>query len=52
VIDYLVGDPVHFAMERKMMLGLKQRTEPSALRGTAASVAEDAHHPASSRHSP
>jgi hypothetical protein len=24
-IDYLVGDPLHFAMERKMMLGLKQR---------------------------
>ena len=24
-IDYLVGDPLHFAMEHKIMLGLKQR---------------------------
>jgi hypothetical protein len=27
VVDYLVGDPLHFVMERKMMLGLKQRAE-------------------------
>lgn len=25
--DYLVGDPLHFLMERKMMLGLKKRSE-------------------------
>jgi hypothetical protein len=30
VIDYLIGDPLHFAMERKMMLGLKQRSESAA----------------------
>jgi hypothetical protein len=24
-IDYAIGEPLHFAMERKMMLGLKQR---------------------------
>lgn len=30
VIDYLIGDPLHFAMERKMMLGLKQRAESAA----------------------
>jgi hypothetical protein len=29
VVDYLVGDPLHFVMERKMMLGLKQRSETS-----------------------
>jgi hypothetical protein len=27
VVDYVIGDPLHFAMERKMMLGLKQRAE-------------------------
>lgn len=43
VIDYLIGDPLHFAMERKMMLGLKQRAESAAApRGPAASAAEDA----------
>lgn len=29
-IDYLVGDPLHFAMERKMLLGIKQRAEAGA----------------------
>jgi hypothetical protein len=29
VIDYVVGEPLHFAMVRKMMLGLKQRAECS-----------------------
>jgi hypothetical protein len=29
-VDYLVGDPLHFVMERKMMLGLKARSETSA----------------------
>jgi hypothetical protein len=29
VVDYVIGDPLHFAMERKMMLGLKQRAEHS-----------------------
>lgn len=28
-VDYLVGDPLHFVMERKMMLGLKERAESS-----------------------
>jgi hypothetical protein len=27
VIDYLIGEPLHFAMEHKMMPGLKQRAE-------------------------
>jgi hypothetical protein len=27
VVDYVVGEPLHFAMERKMLLGLKQRAE-------------------------
>jgi hypothetical protein len=29
LLDYLVGDPLHFVMERRMMLGLKQRAECS-----------------------
>lgn len=29
-IDYAIGEPLHFVMERKMMLGLKQRAEQSA----------------------
>lgn len=36
VIDYLIGDPLHFVMERKMMLGLKQRAETA---GSAAAKA-------------
>jgi hypothetical protein len=32
--DYLIGDPLHFLMERKMMLGLKERAE-STWAGTA-----------------
>jgi hypothetical protein len=27
VVDYVVGDPLHFLMERRMMLGLKERSE-------------------------
>ena len=27
IIDYTVGEPLHFAMVRKMMLGIKQRAE-------------------------
>ncbi|WP_052436241.1 hypothetical protein [Georgenia sp. SUBG003] len=27
VVDYVVGDPLHFVMERRMMLGLKERGE-------------------------
>jgi hypothetical protein len=27
VIDYLVGEPLHFVMERGMMLGIKERAE-------------------------
>jgi hypothetical protein len=27
IIDYLIAEPLHFAMTRKMMLGLKQRAE-------------------------
>ncbi|MEM6105551.1 hypothetical protein AAHS21_04660 [Mycobacterium sp. 050272] len=30
VIDYTVGEPLHFAMVRKMMLGIKQRAESTA----------------------
>jgi hypothetical protein len=53
VIDYLVGNPLHFAMERKMMLGLKQRAELTATqRGPAASAAEGARRPAGSPQSP
>jgi hypothetical protein len=53
VIDYLIGEPLHFAMERKMMLGLKQRAESAATRRrTAASAADDGPRPASSQQSP
>lgn len=27
VIDHVVGEPLHFAMERKMMLGIAERAE-------------------------
>ncbi|MGZ4511601.1 MAG: hypothetical protein ACXVYA_09885 [Mycobacterium sp.] len=27
IIDYAIGEPLHFAMVRKMMLGIKQRAE-------------------------
>jgi hypothetical protein len=27
LVDYVVGEPLHFVMERRMMLGLKQRAE-------------------------
>lgn len=27
VVDHVVGEPLHFAMERKMMLGIKERAE-------------------------
>jgi hypothetical protein len=30
LVDYVIGDPLHFAMVRKMMLGLKARAEGSA----------------------
>jgi hypothetical protein len=30
LVDYVVGEPLHFAMVRKMMLGLKERAERSA----------------------
>jgi hypothetical protein len=33
VIDYAVGEPLHFAMVRKMMLGFKERAEQSAASG-------------------
>jgi hypothetical protein len=53
VIDYLIGEPLHFAMERKMMLGLKQRAESAATeRGPAASAAGDGRRPTRSRQSP
>jgi hypothetical protein len=45
-VDYLIGEPLHFAMERKMMLGLKQRAESAATQpGPATSTAEDGRHP-------
>ena len=31
VVDHAVGEPLHFAMERKMMLGIKERAERLAL---------------------
>lgn len=31
IIDYTVGEPLHFAMVRKMMLGIKQRAETAHL---------------------
>jgi len=34
LIDYLIGDPLHFVMERKMMLGLKQRAETAGCAAT------------------
>jgi hypothetical protein len=41
VIDYLVGEPLYFAMERKMMLGFKQRAESAPTqRSPAASAAK------------
>ena len=50
VIDYLIGDPLHFAMERKMMLGLKQRAESAATPHVPAeSAAEDARRSTSSQ---
>jgi hypothetical protein len=52
VIDYLIGDPLHFAMERKMMLGLKQRAESAATQRGPATSAADGGHSASSRQSP
>jgi hypothetical protein len=41
LIDYVVGEPLHSAMVRKMMLGIKQRAEDSwrASRGASASAA-------------
>jgi hypothetical protein len=33
LIDYLIGDPLHFAMERKMML-LKERAETAGYTAT------------------
>lgn len=30
IIDYAVGEPLHFAMIRKMMLGIKERAEAAA----------------------
>jgi hypothetical protein len=30
LVDYVVGEPLHFAMVRKMMLGIKDRAESSA----------------------
>ena len=29
--DYLVGEPLHHVMERKMLLGIKQRAERLAM---------------------
>ena len=34
VIDYVIAEPLHFAMTRKMMLGLKQRAERHATFGS------------------
>jgi hypothetical protein len=31
VVDHAVGEPLHFAMERKMMLGIKERAERRAV---------------------
>ena len=34
LVDYVVGEPLHFAMVRKMMLGLKTRAEQNSPDGT------------------
>jgi hypothetical protein len=39
LVDYLVGEPLHFTMERKMMLGLKQRAEQASGNPAAAVAA-------------
>jgi hypothetical protein len=38
MIDHVVGEPLHFAMERKMMLGIKERAEASVPLTPAAQV--------------
>jgi len=38
VVDYAVAEPLHFAMTRKMMLGLKQRAERSAAEAAGAAA--------------
>ena len=40
LIDYVLGEPLHFAMVRRMMLGLKQRAETSAQARPAVGGAE------------
>ena len=30
LVDYVLGEPLHFAMERRMMLGLAQRSQTGA----------------------
>lgn len=42
VVDYLVGDPLHFVMERQMMLGLKGRSEATHRRHRASIHADGA----------
>lgn len=39
LIDYLAGEPLHFAMVRKMMLGIKERAEREAGRSRRAARA-------------
>jgi hypothetical protein len=41
-IDYLFGEPLHFFMERKMMLGLKERAEGGASAASPAAVVKEA----------
>jgi hypothetical protein len=31
VIDYIVGEPLHFAMERRMLLGVRERSETTGV---------------------
>jgi len=51
LFERLLFDPVHFIMERKMMLGIKQRAENAARAGEAAvsrqlsAIREDKHRP-------
>jgi hypothetical protein len=40
-IDYAFGEPLHFVMERKMMLGLKQRAEHAGTPDAGSPAADD-----------
>ena len=57
-VDYLIGEPLHFAMVRKMMLGIKERaegsvaTQPSTTPGSRPRQSVPSHPPTLSRRAP